>query len=282
MKHFLSLAMVLGVSFLTVPAHAIECRKASSAIELMICSDPRLRSTDTDMGKTYDDALQSTDDAEIRTMLITGQKRWLASRDKRLGRFGADDEVSDRAAQRRVLLEAMQDRTNVLAQRSPADPKLLLLVAVALEQRRFNAQFTGGLFAGIDTSCDFFPTSGVLSYRCFAAQHYQNDTRLCTVEQYWATYRVYEKHDVADVVNGRAKMIATCSLGAGSGAAQCPDADDQTNPGHWNFHPDPPADSEAPPHSLPNLDAEIGEDIDSSWLSACLTNKDYPTGANSQ
>jgi uncharacterized protein YecT (DUF1311 family) len=262
---------------LATPAAAIDCRKAASAIEHMICADPQLERADSALGAAYASLLKSTSDPEIHTMLVAGQRRWLARRDEQLGDLdGTADPSPDAKAKRRILLDAMTDRTKYLARRSDRDHAVFALVETALDQRKFARSLTGGAFAGVETSCDFLPQAGHYTYGCFAERHYQNKDRVCSVREDWASGSVTETRYVGRIVDGKLQTVATCSIGGGDAGGLCPDPEDHSPmQGHWKSVTDEPA---APPPSppLPKLDAELGPDPDDPWLHACLTDSSYP------
>ncbi|MGL4963867.1 MAG: lysozyme inhibitor LprI family protein [Inquilinus sp.] len=261
---------------LAAPAQAFDCRKASTAIEHAICDDPGLKAADVAMGQAYGRILKAaTGDAEIREMLVASQKRWLAARDLRLA--GPDDDEDGTAWQGR-LLKAVQDRTARLKMRSGTDPKQFDLIATAEAQRRFAARFSGGPFARFRTGCDFLPSDGRSAaadvYGCFATRFYQNKDRICGVSEDWASGAVYETHSVADVVDGKPKTVATCSVEGAAGEPPCPDGD-RDGAARWNLQPK--ADDATSAGSLPRIDAEAGGlDDDAPWLQACLTDGRYP------
>jgi hypothetical protein len=243
----------------------------------MICADTRLKQADAAMGVAYAHLLKATDDSEIRAMLVTSQRRWLAQRDAELGQLDQDQDANN-ADRRQIVLDAIKSRTQYLSEPSQQDSKLPRLVSVALGQRKFASQFTGGPFAGFDTSCDFLPGSGTYSYGCFATHSYQNKTRVCSVREDWASGSVSETRMVADIANGRARTVATCSIGGGDADGVCPGANADGAPGRWKTQGIPPdTASMAPPaHPQPQLDADIGPDTDDPWLHACLTDTGYP------
>ena len=263
---------------LASPALALDCGKASTRLEHAICGDKTLKAADAAMGQAYAQILKAAaGDAEIRDMLVAGQKRWLAARDQRLA---GPEEDEDDAAWRARLLKAMRDRADALGQRSRTDPKQFDLIAMAEAQRRFAAQFTGGPFAGYRTDCDFLPEDGRSAapdvYGCFAARFYQNRDRVCGVAEDWASGSVSETHSVAEVVNGKLKPVATCTVGGTGGEPPCPDEDREAGAA-WNLQPK--ADAAASPASpLPRIDAEAGggPGDDAPWLRACLTDKSFP------
>lgn len=270
-KMSLPIAVILSLS--CVPsAHAMDCRQASAPIERAICGDSQLRAADAAMGAAYATLLKAADDADVRTMLVASQKRWLVERDRlfdrRLASAGKD-------TQRAAMLSAIRDRTRVLAEQSSSPPPRPAQIAIALGQRKFAARYTGGPFAGFETRCDFLPMQDSYVYGCFASRQYQNNSRVCTLDQYWATGRVYEKRSVADIVDGRPKVIATCSVDGVEGDSACPDTGNSSGESRrWNTQPQGTAPSPRP--SLPKIDAEAGPDDDAPWLHACLTDRHYP------
>lgn len=260
---------------LSGPALALDCGKASTRLERAICGDKRLKAADAAMGQAYSQILKAAaGDAEIHEMLVASQRRWLAARDRRLA---GPEEDEDDAAWHARLLKAMRDRADALGERSRTDPKRFDLIATAEAQRRFAAQFTGGPFAGYSTDCDFLPSQGLSgapdTYGCFAARFYQNKDRVCSVAEDWASGSVYETHSVADVVDGRLKTVAICTVGSTGGQPACPDEDRDAD-ARWNVEPR----GEAAARSLPQIDAEAGggPDDDAPWLRACLTDRSYP------
>jgi len=78
---------------------------------------------------------------------------------------------------------------------------------------------------------------------------------------------------VANVVDGKPKVIATCSVDGVEGDAACPDNGNPSDKSRrWNIQPK----SASPQPSLPKIDAEAGPDDDAPWLRACLTDGRYP------
>jgi uncharacterized protein YecT (DUF1311 family) len=266
---------VMAVATLPSSAHAIDCARAVSPIEHMICGSPSLLHADAAMNRAYIAILKAAPDAEIHAMLIASQKRWIAARNEAFGELdnatdGQTGEGFSKAVQRSLISDAIKDRTSVLNQMSKDASPQPILIQTALGQRRFAAQFTGGTFAGFDTSCDFFPDNS-REYQCFATHHFQNNSRICSQGLDWATYRTYSSESVADVIEGRPKLVATCA------DDDC--GDDDTGAGaHWSLHPET-ANSKAFPHSLPQLDAEAMDsmtDDQPSWLKTCLTDQNFP------
>ncbi|CAO3427819.1 hypothetical protein [Azospirillum endophyticum] len=267
----------LGLLF-SSPARAIDCRKATTAIDHMICGDKALQKADAVLGSAYSAILKAAPDAEIRAMLVASEKRWLARRDDRLGHFSETDDAPDAETQRKILFDAIQARTRELTRRAKGEAGEPNLIAVARDQRRFASRFTGGLFSGFSTSCDFLPGSDSYTYGCFGTQSYQNRDRVCALTRDWASGSVSETHTVGQVVDGKVTIVASCSIGSGDAGATCPDPDASAGQrGHWQK---PVADAttpEAPPDKpQPQIDAEFQRDPEDTWISDCLIKPTYP------
>ncbi|MDZ5449261.1 lysozyme inhibitor LprI family protein [Labrys sedimenti] len=271
--------LAFGIAALTVlhalPAYAIDCKKASTSIERRICADKSLRRADAAMGAAYARILKASQDPEIRAMLVESQKHWLARRDLRLdqedGAEGAGD--SGEETPKNNLLKAIEARTADLAELSKTDPKLPRLIEIANGQRRFNAQFSGGPFAGYSADCDFLPSGSDQIYTCLGTRTYQNNDRVCSVTTDFATNALYTTQTVAEVVDGKLKTIATC--GDENGNSPCPDGQPSADR-HWTVQPAASANASATSTPSPKISADLGEDEDSPWLHACLTDKSYP------
>ena len=261
---------IMVLAGLPSAAHAIDCARASAPIDHTICDDSTLRRADSALGRAYAAILKAAPDPEIHAMLIASQKRWIAARDRTYGGDGR----TGKTALEPLLLDAIETRTKVLTRMSKDTPRRPVLIQTALRQRQFAAQFSGGAFAGFDTSCDFFPSDPSDQggeYQCFATHHLQNHDRICSQQLDWATYRIYATQSVANVVEGKPKLVALCK-DDGCG-------DDATGAkAGWNRHPDA-ASAGAFPRSLPQLDAEVIDsmvDDEPSWLKACLTDERFP------
>lgn len=280
MRHYVVASLLAGLAVLPGLAQAMDCKKASSSIEHLICADPRLVAADAAMGKAYSAALKTTNDEQIRTMLITSQRRWVAARDNRFGDLdnsvdGQTGEGYSKEDQRTIVLKAMQQRTRRLGDMSKATPKQPQLIQVALGERAFASHFTGGPFAGFDTSCDFLPQSGEYSYGCFGTRVYQNNARICSISQDWASGSVYETRAVADVVDGKAKLIATCKA----------DQND-CSPGDSAWSGTLDTDTQHAYESrgttaLAKLDAEVDTE-EGEWLQSCLTDPHFPAAGSAK
>jgi uncharacterized protein YecT (DUF1311 family) len=274
-------SLLLAAATLTAlasPAYAIDCGKASTAIEHAICDTRSLKAADAALGQAYAQILKAADgDAEIHAMLVASQKRWLAARDEAFA-DPKDEHWDDENPWREKLLQAIRSRTEDLGKKSAADPKQFDLVARALQQRQFAARFTGGPFAGFATGCEFLPgsrESWADHYGCFATRSYQNNNRVCSVSEDWATYSVYETRTVADVVDGKLKTVATCSVGGFGEESACPDGSDTA--ARWNLQPKADESGASAAPSPLKVDAEAGgAEDDQPWLRACLTDTGYP------
>lgn len=281
MRHPLFASLLAVISMLPVLAQAMDCKKASSTIEHMICADPRLMGADAAMGKAYSASLKTAPDDQVRAMLVASQRRWVVARDNRLGDLadsvdGQTGEGYSKEEQHDIVLKAMQARTGQLAD-TAKQPRL---IQMALEQRAFAGRFTGGTFAGFDTSCDFLPQSGSYSYGCFGTRFYQQNNRICSVSQDWASGGVYETRAVAEVVDGKPKLIATCKLADN----ECSGA----NQAGWNVKEGAlDADmqrvyEQRGTKTLAQLDGEIDARDDTAWLQSCLTDPRFPAAGAAQ
>lgn len=275
MKPALRYVACIALLVTAASAHAIDCKKASTRVEHTICADEKLKTADAEMGKAYAAVMQQAgNDNELRAMLVRSQKRWIEAREKSFADPIDFSGAPNTKALRTSLLQAIRQRTETLSERGKAAPRLL---EAALEQRKFLAQFTGGPFAGFQTGCDFLPHDQQLSYGCFSERRYQNQDRVCTLKDDWASGGYYQTRLVGNIVQGRLETVAACGDGS-EGGSPCPDEDaSRKATAGWNLHPGRPA---LAPTALPKLDAEaeLGAE-DTSWLRACLTDSRYPRAA---
>lgn len=261
---------VAGVFALSAPAMAINCTKAASAVEKLICADKKTVAADAALNHAYQAILKQAPDDEIRAMLVDSQKRWLQARDRALDRLLTDpDAVPDNQTAGDIARELIENRSAQFkeARKGSSTPTLIRL---AVEQRKFQSQFTGGAFAGYWTTCDVLPGDYV-NYECFAIRHYQHNDRVCSVDESWASGAVYTKRFVANIVDGKPRVIASCSFSSADEA--CATVGDTK--ANWNRKPDAPqyVYSDKP---LPKLDGEIDASEDADWVKACLTDPAYP------
>lgn len=267
----LRLLSLAGLFALSAPALAIDCRKAATDVEKLICSDRGAVSADAELNRNYGALLKQAPDAEIRAMLVDSQKRWLAARDRALETLiGYPDSLPDGKTPARAARELILDRSAQFkeAEKGASTPRM---IARALEQRQFQSRFTGGPLAGYSTSCDVLPPD-YGSYGCFAIRHYQNKDRVCSIDESWASGGVYTHRYVANVVDGKPKVIASCSFNNADEA--CSDDAGKTR---WNRTPAQPEHvySATP---LPKIDGEVYDQDDYAWAQACLADPAYPAG----
>ncbi|TQX85197.1 MULTISPECIES: lysozyme inhibitor LprI family protein [Rhizobium] len=270
MKYLLAAA---AAASLPSAAHAIDCTRASSHIEHMICDDASLLRADVAMGRAYAEILKAAPDPQIHTMLIVSQKRWVAARDDAFGNLdgatnGMTGEGYPKPLQRSLVLHATEDRTKILKAKSDEGSKQPSLIQAALKQREFGAQFTGGPSAGFSSSCNFLPhNAGDLGYdyACFGTAQYQNNDRICGETQDWATFRAYTTRFVANVVAGQVKVTALCK----------DDICDATPDGGWDSRPEVGSDGPVG-GALEKLDPEADDGLGDEWLKVCLSDKTFP------
>lgn len=249
-------------------AFAIDCAKAAGPVEKLICDDGALREADDALNAAYKAASETASDDEIRAALVESQKRWLAARDKTLAELIANPEQGEGKTPREIAAEIIHARTGWLGVDASGDEKTL--IENAEQQRKFAAQFSGGPYAGFNTSCEMLPPDQ--AYGCFSTRSYQNGDRVCTIEEYWATGSVYVQRFVADVVDGKPKLVASCSFNGNDNA--CPGSIDEN--ARWNVTPnDNPSLYAA--QSLPKLDVDVTDSGEEKWLTTCLTDKSFPT-----
>ncbi len=256
----LCLAAFLGTS---MPALAIDCTKANDHVDKAICGNAGLKAADAAMGSAYTALLKTAPDAEIRAMLVSSQRRWVAARNEWL----SSDDTSFPIAQ---LRKAMVDRTALLTDRSDKG-----FVAHAEAQRRFLAKFTGGAFSGFDTSCEFIPNDSgqtSFSYQCNGAIHVQNKERLCSLSTEFASWSLYMYHAVSTVAADQAKPVAFCGDQSG-------DICGEGKKGEWESAPKPDQHFPVLKAGFPKLDAEANwplDEADETWFGQCLTSPIYP------
>ncbi|WP_336236190.1 lysozyme inhibitor LprI family protein [Achromobacter dolens] len=264
------LLCLAGLGVVAAPALAINCQKASTPSEKLICSDRKAVAADGELNRAYAAVLKQAPDEEIRKMLVDSQRRWIEARDQALNGLTDDsDALQDDQTPGGLAADMILNRVAALKEIRKGD-KLPAMIATALRQREFNKQFTGGPYAGFDVSCDILPPD-YKYYACFATRHYQNNDRICSVEEYWATGSVYVQRYVAKVVDNKPVPVASCSFNGND--ANCPGsiADDA----HWNTGPEVhKVDYSSKP--LPKVDGEVHDDDEYGWLKSCLSDASFP------
>lgn len=259
-----------GLFALSAPAMAINCAKAGTAVEKLICSDKKTVAADAKLNRAYQAILKLAPDDSIRAMLVASQKRWLEARDRALDRLLRDpDGVPDDKSMGEIARELIENRIGQF-QESGRGTVAPTMIRQAQQQQTFQSRFTGGAFAGYWTTCDVLPGDDV-DYACFAIRHYQNNDRVCSVDESWASGAVYTKRYVANVVDGKPHVIASCSFSSADEA--CATVGDTK--ANWNRKPEAPQYVYAD-KPLPKLDGEIDASDDTEWVQACLTDPAYP------
>ncbi|WP_435655360.1 lysozyme inhibitor LprI family protein [Brucella pituitosa] len=266
LKHSaLRLSVLAALCALSAPALAIDCSKAQTPSEKLICSSKSLQKADSRLNKTYAATLKAALDEETRAMLVTSQKRWIAARDKSLeGIIEEPDSASDGKSAVQIADSMIAERTAQLEEKGRRS-----LIEVARTQRAFLNQFSGGDYAGYETSCDMLPPDQ--AYNCFPTRHYQNGDRVCSVEEYWATNTGYMKRFIANIIDGKPKLIASCSFNGDDNTCPTTSGEEQS----WNVKPKPQPTLYSSTPEL-KLDGEVNDSDDYDWLKTCLTDKSFP------
>ncbi|MGG6893716.1 lysozyme inhibitor LprI family protein [Rhizobium sp. BR 315] len=260
---------------------ALDCQRATQLLDKVICGDSDLKAADAKMAKAYFDLLKSTKDKEVHDLIILSQRRWIDARyqqdvtDPLAKPEPNSDDLDD---QKSMLLDQMKDRTRTLS----AQPSTMALNI--REEREFISRFSGGSFSGFRTGCFFAPKGfGDGAYICLGTQVAQNNDRICTTIQEWASGHDTEYRTVSQVVDGKAKLVAECSTGYASTDETCPDEGspaDGTQSVGWNFHldsKDPTFDPNVQDGPSLKLDPDFPfDDISHGWTAQCLTDPNFP------
>ncbi|WP_233630918.1 MULTISPECIES: lysozyme inhibitor LprI family protein [unclassified Pseudomonas] len=286
-KHLVAVGIVMGLGVLPASAYSMDCKKAATSLDHLVCSDQRLVSADAAMGKAYSALLKSAPDPAVRALLVSSQRRWIKARDDA---FGDLDTLTDQQTgesytkddQREILLSVMQQRTRQLGERLPGDARYPRMIQAVLDQRAFASQFSGGPFAGTSVSCDFLPQSGKYAYGCFGTHFYQHDDRICSVSIDWASGSVSEILAVANVIDAKPTLQATCK----AGESRC-SPEDENNAEASGWHDSAshfPADTvhlydRLGAVALSASDPEMPEEASQKWLRSCLTDPKFPGDA---
>jgi uncharacterized protein YecT (DUF1311 family) len=277
MNFYFLVALCALVFVQSSAGYALDCAKASSPVDKLICATPELKKADEQMGAIYFKLLHETADAEFREAIIKSQRRWIKVRSSGPDRFGlAEKDTTD---DREVLLRMTHERLNFLQTAKP--------IHILELQRKIASEDGEGTFAGYRTFCVLQPPPyGGWDYECWGVQTRQHNKRICSSAMEWASGYMYEDRTVSVLKNGEPKVVATCSTND-SLSEQCPM--DQANvwtklDSHWNTNPDP--SEPLPTSDVTNLwkyDADIDpSDTDKAWMHACLFNAIYPPPAVSR
>jgi uncharacterized protein YecT (DUF1311 family) len=261
------------------PARALDCAKASSPLDKLICATPELKKADEEMGAAYFKLLHDTSDAEFHEALIQSQRRWLKTRSFGPERFGQAE--NDKSDDREILLGITRDRLNFIRTAQP--------IRVMEQERKIMSNDGGGAFAGFETYCVLSPPPyGSWVYRCWGNVHRQHNERVCSSELEWASGHMSEYRLVSIAKDGKARLMAMCAIGdLPKDAVNCPgsDADAAVKPDpHWNTNP-APRDLLPRSHAgdLWKYDPDIDPDqIARPWMLGCLFAPIFPPVAVSR
>jgi uncharacterized protein YecT (DUF1311 family) len=151
------------------PLHALDCAKASSPVDKLICAMPEL--ADEEMGAAYFKLLRETTDPEFHEALIQSQRRWLKVRSDGPDRFGQAE--GDKTDDREILLKMTRDRLTFLRTAGP--------IRAMERERKIMSKDSGGMFAGFETYCGLQPPPyGNWTYECWGGAHRQHKDRVCS------------------------------------------------------------------------------------------------------
>lgn len=270
-----SLLPLFALVVLPISAHALDCTKATSKVDRLICATPELKKADEAMSAAYFKLLQETTDPEFHEALIASQRRWLKVRSLGPDRFGAaeDDKTDDRD----VLTKMTHDR---LAFLHTAEP-----IRVMEQERNIMSKDSGGKFAGFRTVCVLQPPPyGAWAYECWGDTVRQHNDRVCSSAMGWMSGHMTEYRTVSVLKGGEPKIVATCAAGYDETSwARCPEPNVHVSTekdAHWNTTPDQSPD---PAQALPAVDLwKFDPDIDDPsasdqlWMHVCLFTATYP------
>lgn len=265
------LSALSAIIIASTPAQALDCAKATGAVETLFCADPKLIQADKEMAAEYFKLLRKATDKEFHEALIRSQRRWLEVRSHGADRFGVAEFV-DKTDDSEVLLKMTRDRLNFLRTAEP--------VHAMEEQRKILLNDGGGVFAGYETTCTLWPPPyGDWSYGCQAAIHRQHNDRICSSVTEWASGHTTEYRFVRALRGGVPRLLATCSTGYASTSEQCPDADNDAKTktiAHWNTAPRLD-DWASHADRLRQYDPDVEpSDINQPWFRECLLSPIYP------
>jgi uncharacterized protein YecT (DUF1311 family) len=268
----LFVASFCGLLVLIAPASALDCKKASSPIEKMICNDTELKAADDKMSDAYFALLKSVDNKEIHGFLITSQRRWLKAR---------TDLAKDNADSESVILAQTEVRTKLFQEKlSNGSNAFIEEITKRINfEKNIASSSTGGAFAGYQALCFIGPGVGTSGgYFCESKRTFQNNNRVC-ISFFSDGPRVDEYRAVAIIRDGRLDTIATCSTGAAATSEQCPEPGIALEGAHWNLKPTGSNVTNSELDHLPSSkydpDVKISEEADGAWLRACLMDPNY-------
>ena len=113
--------ILAGLTAAAAPALAIDCGKASSPVEKLICSSREAKAEDAGLNRAYAALMKQAPDDEIRAMLKDSQRRWLAARDGKLQDLIANiDAVPEGKTAGSVAADLISARIDALTERDRA------------------------------------------------------------------------------------------------------------------------------------------------------------------
>lgn len=273
----LALLLPLAAFFFIPPssARALDCGKASSPVEKLLCKTPALKRADDAMSAAYFKLLRETKDPEFHEALLRSQRRWLEARAEAFKPDRPQQEDDETNALPKILLQATRDRLKFLQTATPLR---------AMEgQRKAVSKDSGGAFAGYRARCTFLPPSrGSSTYTCLGEAHRQHNGRICSAGVDWASGHTTDYRLVTVLKNGAPQAVASCSIGYAATSEQCPYPDDDAETkalSHWNTNPNPqPTDTLPVPYTggLWKYDPEIALDVADKWMDECLFATVFP------
>jgi uncharacterized protein YecT (DUF1311 family) len=255
------------------PVFALDCAKASSPVDKLICATPELKKADEEMATTYFKLLRETADPEFHEALIQSQRRWLKVRSFGPDRFGQAE--NGKIDDREVLLKMTRDRLTFLRTAAP--------IRVMEQERKIMSKDGGGTFAGFKASCVLLPPPyGNWTYECWGDAHRQHKDRVCSSAVEWVSAGHMTEYRLVSILKDvELKLVATCSTGYTSEGEDCPDpnGDAKTNSAsHWNTNPTRIGNLPNPhAHDFWKYDPDIELDqINQEWMHDCLFAPIYP------
>jgi uncharacterized protein YecT (DUF1311 family) len=254
------------------PVWSLNCEKASSKVDKMLCSTPKLKKADEEMSAAYFQLLRETTDPEFHDALIRSQRRWLEIREHGPDRFGqAEGDTTD---DREILYSITYARMTFFGASEP--------IRNMEQQRAIRFKDSGGAFNGYNTYCVIQPPPyGKWNYDCWGDTLRQHNDRICSLITEWASGHKTDYRAVSVLKDGERKVVATCSTGYATTDDQCPlpEADVWSRrDGHWNT-------TSVSPDYFPKLKAgdlwKYDPDIspiktDQRWMQDCVYAPTYP------
>lgn len=286
------------VSLTPMTAAALDCAAPPNAFLRNTCASPQAMRAWQDMEQALTAALAATPDPAGKAAIRATQDRWLAimggwNVDATRTAF-ADGEPKDsidyfeetwgwrpKDATEAELLWQIRYRADVLPR----------LPAAFAELRDLRKQFSGGPFSISATGCFYLEPENTRNRSsdrfCGGTVSLQNDSRVCSVTDYWYSGHINTVYSVDDVVDGKLVHRGNCDFNG-----MAPDCPIEYSLPEDNAHWDPQvsrdvedirndilAATREPVSPLRFIDPESWLTIEpypQDWLATCLTTPDYP------